>query len=159
MKHLHESDEIIGRLAAAAPDDLDLQVIRLRSRRYVGFVAMNKLGHNEKAQDDFREAIRISRDCLAKQPASDTYKRDLANSLGQLAASELLLGHLEQARALYDDETAVRDSFSSAQAGDWESRRERAGLYEKLAELKLAWATQPKAARLQPLREIARTTL
>ncbi len=148
MKHLHESDEIIGRLAAAAPTDLDLQVIWLRSRRFVGFVAMNKLGHNEEAQDDFRQAIRISRECLAKKPDSDTYKSELANSLGHLAISELRLGHLAKARDLFGEEIATRKSFSPAQAKDRETRRELSGLYEQVAELNLRLGDTAEGRRL-----------
>ena len=45
------------------------------------------------------------------------------------------LGHLEKARELYHEEIAVRESFSPAQANDWESRRELAGHYAELASL------------------------
>ncbi len=147
MEQFRQMDAIIELLATAVPGDLAAQIRLGRTQRQLGFIALMKLGDTEAAQRFFRRAIAIDRECLAKQPANDTYKRDLANSLGQLAASELLLGHLEQARALYDDETAVRDSFSSAQAADWESRRERAGLYEKLGELKLRMGDAAEARR------------
>ena len=159
MEQFRQMDAIIELLATAAPGDLAAQIRLGRTQRQLGFIALMKLGDTEAAQRFFRRAIAIDRECLAKQPANDTYKRDLANSLGQLAASELLLGHLEQARTLYDDETAVRDSFSSAQAADWESRRERAGLYEKLAELKLRMGDAAEARRDYSLCEEMREQL
>ena len=106
---------------------------------------MEQVGDTEAAQQYFRRAIEISRACLAKKPDSDAYKSELANSLGQLARSELTLGHLEKARELYREEIAVRESFSPAQANDWESRRELAGLYAELAATERAgWATRTK---------------
>jgi tetratricopeptide (TPR) repeat protein len=49
----------------------------------------------------------------------------------------MLLGHLEKAREFYKREVAVRDTFSQALRNSIESRRELAGLYERLAELAL----------------------
>ena len=156
MEQFHQMDAIIELLATAAPGDLAAQIRLGRTQRQLGFIALMKLGDTEAAQRFFRRAIAIDRQCLAKQPANDTYKRDLANSLGQLAASELLLGHLEQARALYEEEIVVRDSFSSAQANDWESRRERASMYEKIAELRLRMGEAVEAQRYANLCKVLR---
>ena len=65
---------------------------------------MNKLGDSEQGQSYLRQAIEINRACLDKKPDDDTFKRELANSVGQLATSELKLGHLEKARELYAEE-------------------------------------------------------
>ena len=92
------------------------------------------MGDTEGGQRYFRKAVEISRACHAKKP-DDGYKGELANSLGKLAGSEMVLGHLEKARELYREEIAVRESFSPAKANDWEARRELAGHYAELATL------------------------
>ena len=96
---------------------------------------MDRLGDTEGGQEYFRKAVEISRACHAKKPDDDGYKGELANSLGMLARSEIVLGHLEKAREFYREEIAVRESFSPAKANDRESRRELAGHYAQLAEL------------------------
>ena len=53
------------------------------------------------------------------------------------AGVEMSLGHLDKAREIYKREVAVRDSFSEGLRNSIESRRELAGLYERLAELSL----------------------
>ena len=137
MAEYREAEQIITRVVTADPGDLDLQVNLLRTQRQMGFVLMYRLADAESGQSYFKKAIEISRACLAKKPDSDTYKSELANSLGMLARSERTLGHLEQARALYTEEIAVRESFSPAQTKDWETRRELAGHYADLATLNL----------------------
>jgi eukaryotic-like serine/threonine-protein kinase len=135
MSRFRQADEIIANLAAADPGELDVQVDLARIQREIGQVSMYRLGDTERAQGHFRKAIEISRACLAKKPDSDFYKRELANSVGQLAGSELTLGHLEKAREMYRQEITVRESFSPNQANDWETRRELTGLYGQLATL------------------------
>ena len=73
---------------------------------------MYRLADSAAAQRYFRKAIEISRRCLAKRPDQDLYKSELANSLGQLAKSELTLGHLAKARELFQEEIDVREAFS-----------------------------------------------
>ncbi len=139
-------DEIIQTLAKASPDDAMAQFRLARSRRQLGFVAAQKIGDSALGQKYLREAIEINRACLAKKPGEDTFHRELANSLGQLAAAELVLGHLEKARDLYREEVQVRSEFSASLAHHEESRRELSGLYEKLAELNFR-LNQPKEGR------------
>ena len=139
-------DEIIQTLAKASPDDAMAQFRLARSRRQLGFVAAQKIGDSALGQKYLREAIEINRACLAKKPGEDTFHRELANSLGQLAAAELVLGHLEKARDLYREEVQVRSEFSASLAHDEDSRRELASLYEKLAELNFRM-NQPKEGR------------
>ena len=128
-------DEILETMAKANPEDPMAQFRLARSRRQLGFVAAQKLGNSGAGQTYLRQAIEINRACLAKKPDEDTFKRELANSLGQLAAAEMVLGHLEQAHEIYREEVEVRTKFSVALAADEDSRRELTGLYEKLAEL------------------------
>jgi eukaryotic-like serine/threonine-protein kinase len=135
MDEFRQAEEIITRLADADPNDLDIQVNLLRTRRQMGYVSMYNLGNSDDAIRLFRSAIDISRECLAKKRDSDVYKSELANSLGNLAGLEEKLGHLEQARDLYREENVVRKSFSPAQARDWESRREAASHLAQLAGL------------------------
>ena len=148
MEQFRQAEEIIARLAAADPDDLDMQVNLLKTQRQLGNVSMYRLGDTEGGQRYFRKAIEISRACLAKKPDDDGYKSELANSLGQLAGSELTLGHLEKARELYREEIAVRESFSPAKANDWESRRELAGHYAELATLNVRMGDRVEGQQL-----------
>jgi eukaryotic-like serine/threonine-protein kinase len=135
MEHFRQAEEIIARLAAADPNDLDMQVNLLKTQRELGNVSMYQLGDSEGGQRYFRKAVEISRACDAKKPGDDGYKGELSNSLGKLAGSEMVLGHLEKARELYREEIAVRESFSPAKANDSEARRELAGHYAELATL------------------------
>ena len=135
MAHFRQADAIAETLEMADPGDRAARIRLARSRRHLGFIALRRLGDTEAAQRYLRQALELSRACLAQQPDDDELKTELANSLGQLAGAELLLGHLEPARALYREEVTVRESLSPARANILESRRERAGLYEKLAEL------------------------
>ena len=133
MAQFRQAEKINARIAAANPDSRDLQVNLIRSKRQLGYVTMEQIGDSEAAQKYLDQAIELSRACLAKKPDSDTYKSELANSIGGLAKLELTLGHLEKACELYEKESAVRDSFSPEFAGGWESRRELAGLFAQLA--------------------------
>jgi len=148
MAQYREAEEIITRVVTAQPGDLDLQVNLLRTQRQMGVVLMYRLADAENAQRHFRKAIEISRSCLAKKPDSDTYKSELANSLGMLARSEATLGHLEKARELYKEEFAARESFSPAQAKDWQSRRELAGHYADFATLNVRLGDLVEGPRL-----------
>ncbi len=148
MKHYRLLDEIILALAPIAPPGVDPQFLQIKSRRTLGFVAMYKLGHNEEAQDYFRQAIAMSRAGLAKEPDKDAYKLELANSLGYLAMSEARLGHLEKARDLFREEFDVRKSFSPALAQQREIRRELAGHYEQFADLALRIGDPAEGRRL-----------
>ena len=160
MEQFRQMDAIIELLATAAPGDLAAQIRLGRTQRQLGFVALMKLGDTEAAQRFFRRAIAIDRDCLAKQPANDTYKRDLANSLGQLAASELLLGHLEQARRSVRRRVGGPRLVLSGPGGRLGEPPRARGLYEKLAELKLRMGDAAEARRVYSLcARTARTTL
>jgi serine/threonine protein kinase/tetratricopeptide (TPR) repeat protein len=139
-------DEIVESLAKASPDDPMAQMRLARSRRQIGFVTAQMLGDSPTGEKYLREALEINRACLAKKPGEDTFQRELANSLGQLASAELVLGHLESARELYREELQARTKFSAALARDESSRRELAGLYEKLGELSFRMK-QPEEGR------------
>ncbi len=141
-------DAIVGTLAAANPDDINEQVRRAQSSSNLGFVATHRTGDSEAGLKYFREAIDINRECLKKEPENDLCKRELANSLGQLAGAELILGHLVKALELYRDEEKVRDTFSQELRNSRESRRELAGLYEKMAEVYLRMNDLEEGRRL-----------
>ncbi|MGO9921245.1 MAG: protein kinase domain-containing protein, partial [Isosphaeraceae bacterium] len=148
MAQFRQAEEMIARLATADPENLDLRVNWSRIERQLGDVSMNRLGDTEGAQRYLRRAIEISRACLAKKPDLDVAKSELANSLGFLAGSELMLGHLETARELYREEIAVRESFSPAEAEKLESRRELASHYAQLAELNVRMGDLVEGQRL-----------
>ncbi len=134
MEQYRQAEEIIARIAADDPDDLQKQVNLLKIERELGSISKDRLGDTEGGQRYLRKAVEISRACYAKQP-DDGHKGELANSLGKLAGSEVVLGHLEKARELYREEMDVRESFSPDKAKDSEARRELAGLYTELATL------------------------
>jgi serine/threonine protein kinase/tetratricopeptide (TPR) repeat protein len=148
MAEFRQADEIIARLAAADPADLDMQVNLIRTQRQLGDVSMNRLGDTEEAQRYFRRAIEISRACLAKKPDQYVYKSELANSLGLFAGSELTLGHLEKARELYREESGVRESFSPVEANRLENSRELASHYAQFAELNVRMGDLVEGQRL-----------
>ncbi len=137
MDQLKRMDTLVETRARDNPDNLDRQIMLAKSRRQLGFIAMTRLGDTATAQSYFRQAIEIDRACLLKQPDNDKYKIDLANSLGQLAMSEKQLGHLEAARDLFAEEEKVRESFSLFFAEIDEHRRQLAGMYEQIGELKI----------------------
>ena len=114
MEQFRQMDAIVETLAAAAPDDLAAQTRLARSQRSSGSSLFEDLADTEGAKRYFTRALEINRACLAQLP-NDDKKYDLANSLGQLAGVELRLGHLEQARELYREEVAVRESFVAGQ--------------------------------------------
>jgi tetratricopeptide (TPR) repeat protein len=148
MAQFRQAEEILARLAAADPADLDMQVNLLRNQRRLAHVSMYRVGDSEAAQRYIQRAIEMSRACRAKKPDNDVYKSELANSLGQVAGFELALGHLEKAREPYREEIAVRESFSPAEAKKLESRRELAGLYAQLAELNVRMGDLVEGRRL-----------
>ena len=135
MEKYRQAEEIIARIAAADPHDLPKQVNFLKIERELGSISIDRLGDTEGGQKYLRKAVDISRACHSMKPEDDGYKGELANSLGKLAGSEMVLGHLEKARELYREEFAVRELFSPAKAKDWEARRELAGHYAERATL------------------------
>jgi serine/threonine-protein kinase len=147
MEQFRQADTIAATRAAANPGDLAAQIQLAKSRRRLGFLAQRKLGDTEGALGYLRQALDIHRACLAQRTADDDLKLELANSLGLLATAELTLGHLEQARTLYEEETTVRESFSPAQADRAESRRELSGLYERLGDLSFRMRNRAEGER------------
>jgi eukaryotic-like serine/threonine-protein kinase len=137
LKQYQRMDEIIERLAKLAPGDQQARIRMLRTKRQLGYIAHHHLGDSAQAKKYFDEAIKINEECVEKAPDQEQFKRDLANSLGQLALVEMSLGHLDKAREIYQRELTIRDSFSEGLRNSIESRRELAGLYERLAELSL----------------------
>jgi tetratricopeptide (TPR) repeat protein len=142
---------MMERLVTAAPDDLAAQIRLAKSRRRLGFISLHRLGDAEGARRYLRQALEILRTCQAKHTGDDEVKNELANSLGQLAAAELALGHLREARELYREEVAVRESFSPARAEQLETRRELAGLYERFAELNFRTGDRKEGKRCYDL--------
>jgi serine/threonine-protein kinase len=148
MAQFRQAEEIIAKLATADPQNLDSQVNWIRILRQLGEVSINRLADTEGAQKYFQRAIEISRACLAKNPDKDVCKSELANTLGFLAASELTLGHLGKARDLYREESAIRESYSPAEAKRLENRRELASLYAQRAELSVRMGDLVEGQRL-----------
>jgi serine/threonine-protein kinase len=131
VKHFEKAAETAEGIAATRKDDLATQLRLARIHRNVGFVKFQHLADSGGALKELRRALEISRACAAAS-TSDTPKVELANSLGQVARVELALGHLDQVRQCYDEELAVRDSFTAGTKSNIEIRRQLAGLYEML---------------------------
>jgi serine/threonine-protein kinase len=148
MARFRQAEEIIANLATADPENLDLKVNWIRILRQLAEVSINRLADAEGARNYFRRALEISRACLAKKPDQDLYKSELANSLGQLAGSELTLGHLETARDLYREESGVRESLSPDAPHKLENRRELASLYAQRAEVSVRMGDLDEGQRL-----------
>ena len=89
----------------------------------------------------------------AKDPDNDSHKVELANTLGQLADADLMLGHLDDARNCYREEVDLRTSLSAHTMSGVRYRRELAGLYEKLVELNLRRGDLAEARRYNVLCE------
>jgi eukaryotic-like serine/threonine-protein kinase len=158
MKTFQQVDEIVARFAAAAPDDPAAQIRLVRSQRQLGYLAREVLGDTEAARRHFGKALEIIRRFAAKDPSHDGYKTELANSLGQLAIVERQLGHLQEARALFEEELATRESLSPEWASKLEPRRELSGLHEQLADLYFLLGdrarAEPSCALCTRLREV-----
>jgi tetratricopeptide (TPR) repeat protein/tRNA A-37 threonylcarbamoyl transferase component Bud32 len=147
MNQFSHMEKIIETLAAD-PNNLVAQIGLGKVKRQLGFIALHHLGNTDLAQQHLRTALEIHQACLAKHPEDDACKSEVANSLGQLAGSELLLGHLLKARDLYTQEVAVRESFSPAAKGYLENRRELAGQCEQLAMLSFRLGDPKQGRRL-----------
>jgi tetratricopeptide (TPR) repeat protein/tRNA A-37 threonylcarbamoyl transferase component Bud32 len=151
LARFQQVNEIIERLALAAPADLSAQVRRIRSQRQLGDVHLQHLGDSETAMKHFRRAEEIGRSLLAKMPNDNLLKLELANCLGLRSAAELLLGHLKEADGIYHEELALRRSFSPDIQKESRTRRELAGLYEKLGEINVRMGNVDEGRRYYAL--------
>ncbi len=157
LAQFQQAEEIITKLTVADPADLVMHVNLIKTKRQLGYLTMLQLGDTEGAQSYFKTAIELSKACLAKEPGSDAFKSELANSVGGLAKSEANLGHLEQARDLYRQEIEIRESFSAAHAGVFENRRELAGFYAERAAMYVRMGDNDEARRLYDKVALLRT--
>ncbi len=151
IKHLREFNAIAERLWAADPQNRGVQTRFIRSQRQLGHVILHFLGDTATAMQLFRRAEQICRAMLAKEPDNDLHKIELANTLGQISGAEFRLGHLKDAETLYDEELALRMSLGPATRKELRTRREHAGLYEKLAELNVSMGNLEKAREFYDL--------
>jgi eukaryotic-like serine/threonine-protein kinase len=156
LEQLKRMDSLIETRAKDNPGDLERQIRLAKSRRQLGFIAIKHLGDAKLATDYFRQAIEIDRACLEKEPEKDNFKIDLANSLGQIAMTEMQSGHLEAARDLFVEEEEVRKSFSPVFAGIDEVRRQLAGMHEQVGNLKIrmnqpeeGWRSYDRSAEIR----------
>jgi eukaryotic-like serine/threonine-protein kinase len=156
MKHFRELNAIADRLLAADPENLSAQTRLVRCRRQLGHFVLHHLGDNDAARAYFREAEIICRSMMAKEPGNDSHKVELANTLGQLADADLMLGHLDDARNRYREEVDLRTALSAQTMSGVRYRRELAGLYEKLVELNLRMGDLAEARRFNELCESLR---
>ena len=93
----------------------------------------------------YNRALEIARKCVAAEPDNDKFKLDLAMTLGMMARVESEAGHLEQARALLDENRAIQESCSAALKASPGHRKELAVLYDQLFDLCLRLGDPAKA--------------
>ncbi len=148
LAQFHQAEEIVTKLTVADPADRVMQVNLIKIKRQLGYVTMDQIGDTAGAQSYFNTAIELSKTRLAKEPDSDAFKSELANSVGGLAKSEANLGHLDKARELYRQEIEIRESFSAAAAGEFENRRELAGFIAERAAMYVRMGDNDEALRL-----------
>ncbi len=145
-KEFRLNHEITKRLAAAAPEDLARQARLLKTHRQLGYFAQHHMGDSREALRHYQQSLEIARACVAKAPDDDKYKDDLASTLFMMAIAESQLGHLERARALLDEDRAVRESCSAAWRAHPAARIDLVVLYDQLFDLCLRLG-DPAAAR------------
>jgi serine/threonine-protein kinase len=151
LGHFEQVHAIIEPLALATPLDRGAQMRWIRSQKQLGAVHMQHLGDSETGLIYARKAEKESRALLAREPNDNLLKLELANAVGLHAAVELSLGHLPETHALYREELALRMSLSDTIAKEVRTRRELAGLYERLGELHLRMGNVPDGRRYYDL--------
>jgi eukaryotic-like serine/threonine-protein kinase len=139
-------NELAEQLAAADPDALEPRKVKASAKATLGDFQMYRLGDTEAAVKLFDEALVLRREWLAREPSNDDAMRSVANMLGAIARARLLLGDSAKARDMYREELALRDRLSPNRGDQFEIRRERAGLSQKLGDLSVSLG-KPKAAR------------
>lgn len=112
-----------NRLAAADPADVDGWIEQSYAHSNLGTVAL-KRGATRRAADAFAASIALKTRALARQPARQDLKMDLANSLSWLASACIRLGQLDDAMALYRREAELTGSAHQAVPGNaqWAQR-------------------------------------
>src|SRR5262249_34365707 len=125
-------NELAERAAAANPNSLELKGQLANSWAVLGSFYLKVDGDVKAARDYLENALELRRQRLAAEPDSDEAKLGVANALGQLAICHQDQGELDAAKALFEQEAQIRASLSPPAQHDFETRRELAGLYEKL---------------------------
>lgn len=112
-----------NRLAAADPADPDGWIEQSYAHSNLGTVAL-KRGATRRAADEFAASIALKARALARSPARQALKMDLANSLSWLASACIRLGQLDDAMALYQQEAELTGSMHRAAPGNaqWTQR-------------------------------------
>ena len=134
---LEEMKKLAEQHYAQDPDDLEAIKNMAASRMTLGDFTFSRKADEAGAEVLFKEAIRFREMWLDKWPADDTAKQALANSLGRLAMLYLDTGHPDKAAPLFEREEKVRLSVGIDKGQDSEFRRETAGMYEKIGDLRI----------------------
>ena len=137
-RYFRQMDELAESLAADNPDLLDARVVLASSKITLGQFELTRHGDSKAALRLLERNLELRREILARQPTEDHNKRGVCNALGYLANVWLKLGNPRKALVCYKEEVALRDQIGPALAGVLETRRESAGLQEKLGDLNVA---------------------
>ncbi len=152
LEQLKRMDALIETRAKDDPGDLMRQIRLARSRRQLGFVAMNRLGDAAACSGLHAPGDR-DRSGL---PGEEARQRRLQDRPGQLAGSNCDGGKAawasqEGACALFGEEEELRKSLSKEFGELDEHRRQLAGMYEQLGDLKVRMSEQEEGRRLYDL--------
>jgi eukaryotic-like serine/threonine-protein kinase len=131
-KEFRINNEICERVAAAHPENLEYQNRLLRSCRQLGVFAQHSLADSQEAMRQYERALEIARKCLAREPANDDFKADVADTLGLMARVESGAGHPERARALLVEDREIQESCSAEWRAGLRHRRDLAVVYDQL---------------------------
>lgn len=138
MQYYRQMDNLAESFAADRAGRLDGRIVLASSKSTIGQFEMNRLGDSKAALGHLEQNLEYRREILDRQPKDDESKRGVCRALGYVAAVWFKLGEPVKARGFYKEEEALRNQIGAALAGEFEVRREAAGLQEKLGELNVA---------------------
>ena len=131
-------DELAELLAANNPGLREAQIVLGSSKITLGEFELTRHGDSKTALGYLNRNLELRRELLRRDPKDDQAKRGVCNALGYLAKLWLKVGDPGKAGDCYNEEVALRDQLGPEVAGMLETRREGAGLQEKLGDWKVA---------------------
>jgi len=125
---------IEGRLAAASPEDRDLQ--RELAHLYVGSGDVQTLLLDlDGAQDSYRKSLAIQERLSAGDPHDEAAMRDAASSLHGLAGASVVRGDHAEARASCRRAVEIREAIAIGNPNDDQAQRDLASSYKTLGDI------------------------
>ncbi len=137
-RYYRKMDELAELLAANNPELREAQIVLGSSKITLGEFELTRHGDSKTALKYLERNLELRRELLRRDPKDDQAKRGVCNALGYLAKLWLKVGDPGKAGACYDEEVALRAQLGPEVAGMLETRRESAGLQEKLGDWKVS---------------------